>query len=250
MKTDKAAVAYMLRTCNADMIAHNGFKWPESGPVECTDWDPKPQCGNGLHGLLNGEGEGLLLNWDHAAKWLVVEVLASEVVAIDNAKVKVPRGVVLFAGDRMGATDLIATLCPASRAIVGYTATAGYGGTATAGARGTATAGYDGTATAGYGGTATAGARGTATAGYDGTATAGVDGTATAGVGGTATAGARGTATAGYGGTATAGYGGVLNIRWYDGTRYRIATFYIGENGIKPNVAYKCESGKAIKVSK
>jgi hypothetical protein len=58
-----------------------------------------------------------------------------------------------------------------------------------------------------------------------------------------ATAGNRGTATAGYSGTATAGEYGILNIRYYDhnASRYRIATAYVGENGILPNVKYKLD---------
>ena len=91
--------------------------------------------------------------------------------------------------------------------------------------------GYAGTATAGDGGTATAGARGTATAGDRGTATAGDDGTATAGDGGTATAGER----------------GILSLRWWDWSRYRIATFYVGENGVLPNVKYRVdEKGQIV----
>ena len=100
--------------------------------------------------------------------------------------------------------------------------------------------GYAGTATAGDGGTATAGARGTATAGDRGTATAGD--------GGTATAGDRGTATAGERGTATAGERGILSLRWWDWSRYRIATFYVGENGVLPNVKYRVdEKGQIVK---
>ena len=115
----------------------------------------------------------------------------------------------------------------------------GYAGTATAGDGGTATAGARGTATAGDRGTATAGARGTATAGDDGTATAGYAGTATAGDDGTATAGERG--------TATAGERGILSLRWWDWSRYRIATFYVGENGVLPNVKYRVdEKGQIV----
>ena len=50
------------------------------------------------------------------------------------------------------------------------------------------------------------------------------------------------------GGTATAGEGGILSVRWWDGRRYRIGTFYVGEDGIEPNTRYRCENGKAIKV--
>jgi hypothetical protein len=121
------------------------------------------------------------------------------------------------------------------------TATAGDYGTATTGDYGTATAGYSGTATAGNYGTATAGDDGTATTGYHGTATAGDYGTATAGDDGTATAGDRGTATAGHCGIATAGYRGILVIKYHDGNRYRLATGYVGENGIQPNTPYRLD---------
>jgi len=32
-----------------------------------------------------------------------------------------------------------------------------------------------------------------------------------------------------------------VQVKWYDGKRYRIATGYVGENGIEPNVAYRCD---------
>jgi hypothetical protein len=186
-KASKKAVetVLILRTCNADMKSYNGFQWPKSGPVKCSDWKSVAQCGNGLHGLLWGEGDGSLLNWSPDVQWLVVEVPADSVVAIDSQKVKFPAGVVVHCGDRLSATEYINKFAPHGKIIVGVSATAG----------------YRGTATAGYGGTATAGDRGTATAGYRGTATAGYGGTATAGYGGTATAGDRGTATAGDQGT-------------------------------------------------
>lgn len=68
--------------------------------------------------------------------------------------------------------------------------------------------------------------------------------TATAGDSGTATAGDRGTATAGYRGTATAGHGGTIQVKWWDGSRYRILTGYIGEDGLKPNTKYCVNQGK------
>jgi hypothetical protein len=56
-----------------------------------------------------------------------------------------------------------------------------------------------------------------------------------------------GTATAGYKGKATAGVGGTLQLTWFDRKMYRIATFYVGEDGILPGVAYQCVGGKAVK---
>ena len=47
------AKVYVLRTCNPDLISHEGFQWPESGFVEAPDWEITGNCGNGLHGLLN-----------------------------------------------------------------------------------------------------------------------------------------------------------------------------------------------------
>jgi hypothetical protein len=300
----------ILRTCNANMTSRNGFKWPRSGHVAAPDWNPAPECGNGLHGFLRGEGNGGLADWSSDAVWLVAEV---ETYVDLEGKVKFPAANVIFAGSRLEATAVVKARYPDAAviganvavedrrvAVVGYggTATAGHQGTATAGNWGTATAGDCGTATAGdcgtatagvYGtattgnwgtattgnwgtatagdcGTATAGDCGTATAGYRGTATAGNEGTATAGNWGTATAGTRGTATAGYGGTATAGYrgtatagdrgtatagnrgtatageGGMLQIYYYDrNDRRRIATAYVGENGIQPNVKYRLD---------
>ena len=55
-----AATVLVLRTCAADMTSYGGFKWPKSGPVKCDDWKPRAECGNGLHGLLWGVGDGSL----------------------------------------------------------------------------------------------------------------------------------------------------------------------------------------------
>ena len=159
-------MAYVLRTCAVDLISYNGFQWPESGYVEAPDWNPAPECGNGLHGFLWGEGNGGLADWSHDAKWLVVKVIGDYVDL--GGKVKFRAGEVVYCGDRIGATAKIVEL-GAKGAVIGGTATAGNDGTATAGYRGTATAGYRGTATAGEYGTATAGEYGTATAGNGGT---------------------------------------------------------------------------------
>ncbi|SQC75661.1 Ice nucleation protein [Pseudomonas aeruginosa] len=221
--------ALVLRTCSADLTSHGGFQWPDKigAVVEAPDWKKDNRCGHGLHGWLFGQGDhdcsGTVGDAD--AKWLVVEVGLSDLIAL-GGKVKFPRCTIRHIGDRASATQFLIANEPraAGVAVIGATlqagdkelcqvgaygtATAGNEGTATAGDWGTATAGDWGTATAGNEGTATAGNEGTATAGYKGTATAGYKGTATAGYKGTATAGDWGTATAGYKGTATAGYKG------------------------------------------
>ena len=244
----------VLRATNADLKSYNGFQWPESGPVSCEDWDSKPECGHGLHGLPWGEGHCGAIgacfdrNGDRT-KWQVVKVDPALVVMLeDGQECKFPRGEVVFTGNLKGASDYLVANGGFGRAIWGAVMTVGPGRVATAGYRGTATAGYMGTATAGDNGTATAGDGGTAMAGYRGTATAGDSGTATAGEDGTATAGDGGTATAGANGTATAGDNGTIIIAEYDhnAARYRRKVGYIGEDGLLPKVQYKLENGAFV----
>ncbi|EMP7215036.1 hypothetical protein R6U48_29245 [Pseudomonas aeruginosa] len=275
--------ALVLRTCSADLTSHGGFQWPDKigAVVEAPDWKKDNKCGHGLHGWLFGQGDhGCSSTVGGAdAKWLVVEVDLSDLIAL-GGKAKFPRCTIRHIGDRASATQFLIANEPRSAgvAVIGATlqagdkgfcqvgdygtataggwgtatagdwgtATAGDCGTATAGGWGTATAGDWGTATAGDCGTATAGGWGTATAGNRGTATAGDWGTATAGDWGTATAGNRGTATAGDCGTATAGEKGEIRIRYWDekAGRYRTVIGYIGEDGLEPNVPYKLNADR------
>ena len=276
---------FLLKTVRPDGAAWGGFRWTldEGAEVIAPDWDPTPACGGGLHGLLNGAGNGGLIDWSTDAVWIVAEIPDGEtVVDVDvDGKVKVRRCIVRHVGDKTSAPEFLAAHGH-TEGVVGGTATAGVGGTATAGYRGTATAGYggtatagdDGTATAGERGTATAGERGTATAGYDGTATAGDDGTATAGYAGTATAGYAGTATAGYRGTATAGYrgtatagergtatagcrgtatagdDGTIILAWWDHDlgRRRWVVGEVGIDGIVADTPYRVVDGAFVEV--
>ncbi|EMO9845330.1 hypothetical protein RWC52_000310 [Pseudomonas aeruginosa] len=267
--------ALVLRTCSADLTSHGGFQWPDKigAVVEAPDWKKDNKCGHGLHGWLFGQGDHDCSSTvgDTDAKWLVVEVDLSDLIAL-GGKVKFPRCTIRHIGDRASATKFLIANEPraAGVEVIGATlqagdkdlcqvgaygtatagnwgtATAGNWGTATAGDEGTATAGNWGTATAGDEGTATAGDEGTATAGYKGTATAGYKGTATAGDEGTATAGNWGTATAGYKGTATAGEKGEIRIRYWDekADRYRTVIGYIGEDGLEPDVPYKLNADR------
>ena len=211
--------ALVLRTSDVNRISHNGFQWPESGPVEAPDWNQEPICGGGLHGALWGEGNGSLFNWDGDATWQVVEVLEKDIVDLEG-KVKFPRGNVIFSGDQQGATNFILANGVFGRAVIGA---------------GVSNLSPNNHVLAGYKGTATAGNYGTATAGYKGTATAGRHGTANAGD--------YGTANAGEGGTATAGIEGKIAIDYWDG-RSRTKVGYIGEDGedgLEPNTPYKLD---------
>ena len=250
----------VLRICKADMTSYNGFIWPEKGHVEAPDWDDTEECGHGLHGWFEAQGDASYSNClnEPDAKYLVLKVKTDSIIHLDG-KCKFPRAKVCFVGNRNEAIAYIEETYPYLRTMPLLfanrtagdsggvatgdcgTAIAGFRGTARTGFRGTATVGNYGTATAGFRGTATAGFRGIATAGTGGTATAGTHGTAIAGTGGTATVGDCGTATAGEFGTAMAGIGGIIQIHYFH-DRDRIAIGYIEENGLKPNVKYKLDA--------
>jgi hypothetical protein len=55
----------------------------------------------------------------------------------------------------------------------------------------------------------------------------------------------------GLGGTAAAGEGGTLLLRWWDGTRYRTTTLYVGEDGIEAEQPYRVDAqGRAVRVER
>lgn len=109
--------ALCLRTCDKSLRSHGGFRWPKKGPVKCDDWDQKPECGHGLHGLLWGVGDAGYLDGSKDAHWLVVKVRAEDVVDIQN-KVKFPRGRVVFCGTRDRAVAYIQQRAPKGSNVV------------------------------------------------------------------------------------------------------------------------------------
>lgn len=109
---------YILRTCNPDLTSHGGFVWPESGHVVAPDWDPRPVCGHGLHGLLNGQGDGSLLNWAPNAKWIVCEI--EEYIDL-KGKVKFAEAEVVFCGDRDAAIKYLSPMVAEPNMLVGST---------------------------------------------------------------------------------------------------------------------------------
>ena len=123
---------YVLRTCTAELRSYNDFQWPSSGPVEAPDWDPKPECGGGLHGLLYGEGNGSLLNFSTISRWLIVEIEKGSSISIDDDKVKFPKGNVVAVGDQKTITDIMREIYPHA-AVVGATLTGGDGAVMTGG---------------------------------------------------------------------------------------------------------------------
>ena len=198
----KSKYTYCLRTCNADMTSYNGFRWPESGKVTAPDWNHEAQCGNGLHGLLMGEGDGWLLNWDKYAKWLVVKVEIDTIISLGD-KVKMPQCEVVYCGDRKGATDFIIEKGADASKVVGAFLQGGYSATVTGGYHATVTGGDSATVTGGNHA------------------------------------------------TVTGGDCAILQIKCWDKkhSRYRIATAYVGEDGIKSNTRYRCKNGEFVEVT-
>ena len=218
-------VAYMLKTVHKDMTAYGGFVWPESGPVECPDWDSKKECGNGLHGALWGEGDGRLFHW-HAdnVKWIVARI-DDDVEIVDlGGKVKVPRCIVVHCGDQKSATEYLASVSDGKRAIIGRVSCVGDYATSTSGDCGTSTSGKCGISTSGDYATSTSGDCGTSTSGKCGISTSGD----------------YGTSISGDCGTSVSGYNGIIRIHSIRENRF--VSGNIGENGLKPNVAYMLDS--------
>jgi hypothetical protein len=236
MRTRKTVL--ILRTCPHTMTSYDGsFRWPESGPVEDPDWDPKPKCGGGLHGLLWGEGPAAALFTDTLSrpdvtsyKWIVFRALASEVVVFDGI-CKARRGTVEYCGDKDGAIQYLLEHGAEGRAVVFRYLIASDHEKSTVGDYGTAISGEHGTAKAGNFGTAIAGDHGTALSGYHGHSITGdfgmsiadkygiartmKQGRAEAGFYGIAVAGGQGSATAGNHGKAIAGVFGMATAGDY-----------------------------------
>ncbi|AZD84981.1 Phage flagellar hook-length control protein fliK [Pseudomonas chlororaphis subsp. aureofaciens] len=275
MKTKKLKapeMALVLRTCHADLTSHGRFQWPNEvgAVVAAPDWRRDDECGHGLHGWLFGQGDSGASDSIGAtdAKWLVVEVVLSDIVAL-GGKVKFPSCTIRHIGDKHSATEYLLANEPraASVAVIGATLTGGDDSTLTGGDDSTLTGGYGSTLTGGYGSTLTGGNRSTLTGGDDSTLTGGYGSTLTGGddstltggnrstlTGGnrsTLTGGNRSTLTGGYGSTLTGGNrstltGGTkseLRIRkWCSkAERYRTYNAYVGEDGIEADVAYRLD---------
>ena len=89
-------MALILRKCQENGFSSNNFYYGKAGEIATApDWDPKPECGNGLHGLLEGNGNWSLLV---GFSWLVIEAKTEDIVEIDDQKCKFRTGKILFHG--------------------------------------------------------------------------------------------------------------------------------------------------------
>ena len=251
----------VLRTCNADGTSRNGFQWPltEGAVVECPDWSPVAECGNGLHGLAEGEGDWGLLNWEPDAVALVLEVDESVVVEI-GAKVKFPRAIVRKVGKLAGllcelacdakritaqVTDLISKVGSSDSQLAAsgdysrlaasgdysqLAASGDYSRLAASGVRSQlAASGHSSqlAASGDYSQLAASGVRSrlAASGDYSRLAASGADSVAIS---------------AAPSCTAKTGERGAIALTWHDGTRYRIAVGYVGED-LEPDTFYRLD---------
>jgi hypothetical protein len=87
IEKDEPEIVEVLRTCDKNLKSYGGFQWPESGEVIAPDWKPTTEIGNGLHGLLEGNGDWRLLDWSIDAKAMIVKTDKRKIVDLGN-KVK------------------------------------------------------------------------------------------------------------------------------------------------------------------
>jgi hypothetical protein len=204
----KVETVLVLRTCAADGSSSHGFKWPESGPVEATDWKPTEECGNGLHGWLWGHGDWSLKAKAEKIKWLVLEVDKSSLIDLCG-KVKFPKANVV--ASFLAWNDAMVFI--RARHVTGATtiATGNYGHASATGDYGHASA------TGNYGHASATGNYGHASA-----------------------TGCSGWAIGGYYSRVKADNNGVLTALWWSDKdqRPRVAVAYVGENGIKADAWY------------
>ena len=149
---------YFLRTCADDGTSHGGFRWPLDigAEVEAPDWAPAPVCGNGLHGIRDGAGDGVFLSLDPDAVWMVFSADAGTAIDL-GGKSKVGRARVEYVGDRSGAADFLVAHGANPAKCIGYTITGGSGATLTGGDYATLTGGNRATLTGGNRATLTGG---------------------------------------------------------------------------------------------
>ena len=91
----------VLRTTTKEGKSHdsraNGFTYPDKGFVKAPDWDGKPSCGGGLHGLLWGHGDFSIPADDVLFKLIEVDDSPDNLVEFDG-KCKFREGEVVFTG--------------------------------------------------------------------------------------------------------------------------------------------------------
>jgi hypothetical protein len=126
------------------------------------------------------------------------------------------------------------------------TVSGGYRATVSGGDGATVSGGYRATVSGGDGATVSGGDSATVSGGDWATVSGGDVATVSGGDWATVSGGDWATVSGGDGATVSGGDVANLSVKWLDGNRYRIAVAYVGEDGIKPNVKYRCEKGAFV----
>jgi hypothetical protein len=196
-------VVHVLKCVGPNGEAYGGFRWPLTvgATVEAPDFRKNAECGRGLHGWLDGQGDHAAAGartTDPQSVWMVLDVVKAAIIDL-GGKVKFPRCVVRFVGTRDAAAAEIARL-GAVGAIIGAVVSVGANGGGAVGALGSLSGGNHSTLSGG-------------------------DGSILSG---------------GYGSTLSGGDGSILSGFWWDATasRWRLAVAYVGEDGIEPKTEY------------
>ena len=122
MKRLKAGECLVTKTVRANMCSWHdeSFKYPTKGYVEATSWIADEECGNGLHGFLNGAGDSSLANLGNKLVWLVIKAQGE---VID--KVKFKGGEVIFCGSAEGMTQCLISYGVATDKVISAVVTGG-----------------------------------------------------------------------------------------------------------------------------
>jgi len=249
----------ILRKCDNKGKSNNGrFQYPDKGKVEAPDWNGKPECGSGLHGLLWGSG-----NFDvneYGTRWQVIEVDTGDGLVEFDGKCKFHKGNVLLTTDSQ--TEAITMLkthpnYPKNN-ILNYDTTdkrfaisgnwsiqkAGDRSTQTAGDESTQTAGHESIQKAGYRSVQTAGNKSIQKASNWSVQTAGNESIQTAGNWSIQTAGNWSIQAAGNESTQKAGLNSIQIGYWYDYYQGNYQTAHRKVTRAMANKPYYFERGK------
>ena len=227
----------ILRTNDKNNQSRGDFQYPTKGYVEAPDWEATNECGFGLHGALKGVGNGCLFNWNNDAIWMVLEVKESEIINLGD-KVKFKGGNIVYSGTRQEATKLLYDVYR-NVGIIGLDYHSDKKEMIVGGYYSTLTGGYNSTLTGGNESILSGDFGSTLIGGNYSTLTGGDYSTLTGGNWSTLIGGNRSTLTGGIGSTLSGGDNSVLRFKYWDESRDRIKTYYVGENGVKPNTKYR-----------
>ena len=211
MSTSNKGTSLVLRACLPGGYSYQGFKWPLviGAKVAAPDWVEDNNCGRGLHGWLEGQGEISVSEYslEPNAVWLVLRVNTASIIHL-GGKCKFPRATVVFVGELPAAAEYIHE--QTGKPVIGQELSVGANQVAVVGALGKVTADNWSTAIAGDNGIAKAQTGGCSLTGMHGTSVTGIEGISITEERGAATTGGNGIAITRYAGSASGGLDSIV----------------------------------------